>query len=135
LSRRQWPGGTGTRRIAAVKGPPISIRCECGAAREVPYGERWTCEACGRTWDTGQIPPDEYAALLRPVRRYRLLVLGPPLALSAVLIPLAVLVDVRFAFLLFVLVMGFALLVVPLLRRRASDRVRGSTPRWALRPE
>ena len=51
------------------------------------------------------------------------------------LIPLAVLVDVRFAFLLFVLVMGFALLVVPLLRKRASDRVRGSTPRWTLRPE
>jgi hypothetical protein len=118
-----------------VRGPPISIRCECGAAREVPYGERWTCEACGRSWDTGQIPPDEYAALLRPLRRYRLLVLGPPLALAAVLIPLAVLVDVRFAFLLFVLVMGFGLLVVPQLRRRASARVRGSTPRWTLRPE
>ena len=118
-----------------MKGPPISIRCQCGAAREVPYGERWTCETCERTWDTGQIPPDQYAALLRPVRRYRLLVLGPPLVLAAVLIPLAVLVDVRFAFLLFVLVMGFALLVVPLLRKRASDRVRGSTPRWTLRPE
>lgn len=118
-----------------MKGPPISIRCECGAARELSYGERWACEQCGRTWDTSQIPAEEYAALLRPVRRYRLLVLGPPLVAAAVLIPLAVLVDVRFAFLLFVLVMGFGLLVVPHLRRRASARVRGSTPRWSLRPE
>jgi hypothetical protein len=64
-----------------------------------------------------------------------MLVLGPPLALAAVLIPLAVLVDVRFAFLLFVLVLGFGVLVVPPLRQRASARVRGSTPRWTLRPE
>lgn len=118
-----------------MKGPPISVRCECGAARQLAYGERWTCEQCGRTWDTSQIPAAEYAELLRPVRRYRLLVLGPPLLLAAVLIPLAVLVDVRFAFLLFVLVMGFGLLVVPHLRRRASERVRGATPRWRLRAE
>jgi hypothetical protein len=118
-----------------MKGPPISIACECGARREVPYGERWTCGECGRTWDTAQIPRDQYEALLAPIRRYRLLVLGPPLVLAAVLIPLAVAFDVRFAFLLFVLVMGYALLVVPHVRRRASARVLDSTPKWVLRPE
>ncbi len=118
-----------------MRGPPIAITCECGVAREIPYGERWTCQECGRTWDTTQIPRAEYDAVLRPVRRYRLLVVGPPLALAAVLIPLAVAFDLRFAFLLFVLVMGFALLVVPFLRRRASASVLDSTPRWVLRPE
>lgn len=118
-----------------MRQPPIAITCECGTAHEIPYGERWTCETCGRTWNTAQIPQDEYEALLRPVRGYRMLVLGPPLALTATLMPLAILNDVRFAFLLFVLVMGFAFLVVPQLRRRASERVLDSTPRWALRPE
>jgi hypothetical protein len=31
--------------------------------------------------------------------------------------------------------MGFALLVIPPLRRRASERVLDETPRWELRPE
>jgi hypothetical protein len=118
-----------------VRAPPITITCECGARRNLAYGERWTCEGCGRTWDTGQIPQDEYDALLQGVRRYRLLVLAPPIVLAAILIPLAVLVDTRFAFLLFMLVLGFALLVVPVLRRRASEQVRTAMPRWTLRPE
>ena len=45
------------------------------------------------------------------------------------------LVDIRFAFLLFLLEMAFALLVVPPLRRRASDHVLTQTPNWQLRPE
>jgi len=46
-----------------------------------------------------------------------------------------VLVGLQFAFLLFVFVMGYALLVVPQLRRRAATRMRKSTMRWKLRPE
>ena len=48
---------------------------------------------------------------------------------------LAIFVDFRFAFLLFVLEMGFALMVVPPLRRRASLRVLEQTPSWHLSPE
>ncbi len=51
------------------------------------------------------------------------------------MIPLAVIVGIQYAFLLFVLVMGYALLVVPQLRRRASRRMRESTKSWKLRPE
>ena len=69
--------------------------------------------ACGRVWDTGQIPAADYDALLQVVRRYRLVVLGPPLLLAAVMIPLAVIIGIQYAFLLFVLVMGYALLAVP----------------------
>ena len=73
--------------------------------------------------------------LLRGVRQYRLLVLGPPLVLAAILIPLAAIVGLQYAFLLFVLVMGYALLAVPQIRRLASKRMRESTKSWKLRPE
>jgi hypothetical protein len=118
-----------------VREPLITISCDCGQSVELGYGERWKCPSCGKTWDTSQIPRQEYDALLRLVRRYRLMVIVPPIALAVILIPLGVLVDVRFAFLHFFLEMGFALLVIPPLRRRASERVLDETPRWELRPE
>ena len=118
-----------------VRAPLITITCDCGDSTEVAYGDRWTCTACGRTWDTAQIPAADYDVLLRGVRRYRLLVLGPPLVLAAILIPLAATVGIQYAFLLFVLVMAYALLVIPQLRRRASRHMRDSTKSWKLRPE
>jgi hypothetical protein len=118
-----------------VRVPLITITCDCGVSVDVPYGERWTCGACGKTWDTGQIPAADYDALVQGVRRYRLLVLGPPLLLAAIMIPLAATVGIQYAFLLFVLVMGYALLVVPQLRRRSAARMRNSTKSWKLRPE
>lgn len=114
---------------------PITLTCDCGATAEVGYGERWTCADCGRVWDTGQIPATDYQALVRGISRYRLLALGPPLTLAAVLIPLAVLVGIQFAFLLFVLVMAWGLLVVPQIRRRALRHLRESAKAWTLRPE
>src|ERR1043166_3727620 len=59
-----------------VHRPPITITCECGATRGVPYGERWRCEDCGRSWNTLQIPPEEYEGLLRRVRRHQYEALG-----------------------------------------------------------
>jgi hypothetical protein len=113
----------------------ITITCDCGAAAEVAYGDRWRCESCGKTWDTAQIPSSEYDVLVRGVSRYRLLALGPPLVLAAILIPLAVIAGIQYAFLLFVLVMGWGLLVIPQLRRRASAQMRNSAKSWKLRPE
>lgn len=118
-----------------MQAPPITITCDCGAVTDLGYGERWQCDACGKTWDTRQIPQGEYDALLRGLKQYRLLVLAPPLVLAAVLVPLTVIQGLQFAFLLFVFVMGWALLVVPQLRRRATARMRASTTRWKLRPE
>jgi hypothetical protein len=118
-----------------VRKPPITLTCDCGTATAVAYGERWTCPECGKTWDTSRIPREEYEALLRSVRRYRLLTIGPPLALAAVLVPLAILVGVQFAFLLFVLVMAYALLVLPRVRGRATENVRRSAATWRLEPE
>jgi hypothetical protein len=118
-----------------MRAPPITLTCDCGTAASLAYGERWTCPECGKTWDTNQIPRAEYDALLADIRRYRWLVFGPTVTLAVILIPLAVLVDVRFAYLLFVLELAFSLMVVPPLRRRASMRVLTNTPSWRLSPE
>jgi hypothetical protein len=118
-----------------VRAPLITITCDCGASVDLPYGDRWTCDSCGKTWNTGQIPPADYEALVQSVRRYRLLVLGPPTLLAAILVPLAVVVGIQYAFLLFVLVMGYGLLAVPQLRRRSTARLRAYTKSWKLSPE
>lgn len=118
-----------------MRRPQITITCDCGEVGHADLGERWRCDACGRTWDTAQIPSDDYERLLRGVRRYRLIVLGPPLLLAAILVPLTVLVGVQYAFLLFVLLMAHGLLVVPPVRRRATERILTMAPRWKLRPD
>lgn len=118
-----------------MRAPPITITCDCGTVAELAYGERWTCGECGKTWDTRQIPQGEYDQLILLLKRYRLLVLLPPVLLAAVLVPLSIYMGIQFAFLLFVLAMGYGLLVVPQLRRRSSARLRESTTRWKLKPE
>jgi hypothetical protein len=118
-----------------VREPPITITCDCGAVGQVPYGERWHCEQCGKSWNTAQIPRADYNSLLAGVKRYRLLVVAPPLALAAVLIPLAVLVGLQYAFLLFVLVMAHGLLVVPQIRRRTTAASSARSTAWKLSPE
>jgi hypothetical protein len=118
-----------------MREPQITLTCDCGATGSTAYGEKWQCEACGRTYDTSKIPREEYDAVLRSVRWYRLVALGPPFAFAAVLVPLAILVNVRYAFLLFVLVLAHGLLVMPQVRRRATAKVRTGAPSWKLRPE
>lgn len=138
------PGGPGSRRVVAarpsrydrfVREPPITLACDCGEVAYVRYGDRWECPTCGRIWDTGQIPRADYDRLLQTVRRYRLLAIGPPLALAAVLVPLAVLVGTQFAFLLFALVLAYGLFALPRIRERASRTVTESTRSWQLSPE
>ena len=128
-------GATARGTIAAMRGPPITLQCDCGAATHVAYGERWTCPECGKTWDTAQIPSDDYAALVRSVRRYRLLAVGPPLVLALVFVPLAIFVGIQFAFLLFVLILGHGLFVMPKLREQATKSVRQSVSSWKLGAE
>src|ERR1700761_1239051 len=61
-----------------VRGPKIPVSCKCGEKSQLAYGERWTCETCGRTWDTHQIPAEQYAAIRATQLRYRRV----PLAIS-----------------------------------------------------
>ena len=46
------------------------MQCHCGDRLLIPYGSKQVC-GCGRTWNTSQIPADDYAALRATVRRFR----------------------------------------------------------------
>ena len=50
--------------------PRVTVQCNCGNKLLIPYGASYTC-ACGRRWDTAQIPAADYAALQGTLRRFR----------------------------------------------------------------
>src|SRR2546423_1137168 len=53
--------------------PRITLRCDCDKSEAyVAYGERWTCESCGRTYDTKGIPAEDFEAIETLRRRYRI---------------------------------------------------------------
>ena len=112
----------------------MTIRCDCGEAQAVPYGEAWTCGRCGRRWNTAQIPAEEYWGLMRRMRRFRLQVIGVALALAAVFGLLAVFVSEALFLLLPVVLAGWLILYMPLWRRKLRRAAR-SAPTWSLRPE
>jgi hypothetical protein len=117
-----------------MRGPPISITCECGEARSLRYGERWTCERCGRTWNTEQIPADEYRGFVRTMRRPKLVAIGVALGLAAVVAVVAAFTSLGLLFTLPVLLGGVAILAGPLWKRSVRQRF-ASRPRWELHPE
>jgi hypothetical protein len=117
-----------------MKRPPITIECECGERREVPYGELWACERCGRRWNTRQIPPEEYEGLLRAMRRFRLEVFAFALAAAAVLVPLIVFVNAAFIFLAPMAAAVWLFFYLPSWRRRAR-RTAQDAPRWEIHPD
>jgi hypothetical protein len=117
-----------------VKGPPITVSCTCGELEHVPYGETWTCGRCGRRWNTGQIPEEEYWGIMREMRRYRLVVIGIALGLAVVFGLLALFVARNLILLLPVVLTFWFIWFMPWWRRRIRRRVR-SLPSWQLRPE
>jgi hypothetical protein len=117
-----------------MRGPPITVRCDCAEVAYVPYGERWECPRCGRRWNTGQIPAEEYWGIIREMRRYRLNLLSLTVAVAVVLGGLGLFWGAR-AFPIVPVILGFWLLVyMPRWRRRVRARAR-SLPTWRLRPE
>lgn len=117
-----------------MKGPPITVRCDCGTVEPVPYGQSWTCPRCGRRWDTSQIPASEYDGLLREMRGYRIqaMLLGGGVGLAVVLIGMF---TERPIFPLALIAMaGWWLLYMPRWRRKVRERAR-AMPTWTLRPE
>ena len=114
--------------------PPITIRCDCGETRNVAYGERWKCERCGRSWNTNQIPADEYAGLLRRMRRHKLEAVAAAAITAAVVVSLIFVVGGRVIAILPLLMALWLFVFLPLWRRRYRRTARGS-PRWQLHPE
>ena len=130
--RTQPTVGSGT--IAPVKGPPITVSCKCGEVRHVPYGETWTCETCGRRWNTAQIPEAEYWGIMREMRNYRLVVVGIALGLAAVFGALALTVAENLILLLPIVLAFWLIWFMPWWRRRLRRRTR-ELPSWQLTPE
>jgi len=117
-----------------MKGPPITIRCECGETKQVPYPERWKCEKCGRSWNTAQIPAEEYEGILREMRRFRLSAIAAAVVFSVVFAILAITVS-QSLFILLPVVLGiWYIWYMPFWRRKVRRRAR-TLPTWNLTPE
>jgi hypothetical protein len=117
------------------RGPKITIACECGEKRYLHYGERWTCEKCGRTWNTRRIPLEEYAELRRTQLRYRrvpLLIASLSLVCVVVFIVLGQaaggLIVVAFA------ATAWSMFGHPLHKRRYRKQL-AKIPSWKIEPE
>lgn len=102
--------------------------------KHVPFGERWTCEGCGKTWNTAQIPAEQYFGLVNEQRRARLFVIGAALAVFAVFGLLAVVVAESLFVLAPVVVAGWLIAFMPFWHRRMRRRTR-ELPKWQLHPE
>ncbi len=128
--RRDWeqPG-------AILKGPPITVTCECGEKRELAYGEQWQCESCGRSWDTTRIPAEQYADIRRLSLRYRAVpvMLGSVVALLAIFFTLTGNIFGVF-FLMPVALISWFVFLRPLHRKRYRRAIK-AMPRWELRAE
>jgi len=119
---------------AVLGGPPISVDCECGERRDLRYGEAWTCERCGRTWDTADIPREQYEVIRRTQLRFRML----PIAVG-VLVATAALFFIATGnfFSLFILLplstMVWFFFLRPVHRKRYRRAI-ADLPRWELHP-
>ena len=118
-----------------LRGPLITIDCECGEKTGLHYGDRWSCPNCSRSYDTSKIPRDQYEKIRKIQFRYRLL----PIALGAVSISLAIFFTLTgnvfavFVLLPSALVVWFMLLRPP--HRRGFDKAISDLPTWDLRAE
>jgi hypothetical protein len=118
------------------KGPLITVTCECGRKRELHYGERWKCEGCGRRYDTGKIPLEEYAAIRRTQMRYRLVPLLSGLFLLAAMIAFFIaggvfsaLVAVAFVF------ASWSMFGRPFFRSRYRRALSKNLPTWNIKAD
>lgn len=127
---RPWIGP----RIGAVKGALITVKCDCGNTTYLSYGENWECPQCRRSWNTTQIPAEEYWGVMRGLRRARLQVMAAAAAMALVVFA-AYQFQGRRALLLTPLLFGFwYLMFMPWWRRRLRLQAR-QAPIWDLRPD
>jgi Flp pilus assembly protein TadB len=120
---------------AVRRGPPITLTCECGEQHQLRYGERWKCERCGRTWDTNQIPIDDYAAIRRTQLRMRRVPIAiTVLSLACVITFIALgkafggLILVAFA------ATAWSMFLRPLHKRRYRKEL-AKLPTWEIKPD
>lgn len=120
---------------AVLRGPPITVTCECGEKRHLHYGETWQCERCARHWDTRQIPAEQYDAIRRLQWRFRLMpiVFGVVVAALAIFFTLTGNIFNVFVLLPLAMMIWFVFLR-PVHQRRYRQAI-ADLPRWELRPQ
>jgi Flp pilus assembly protein TadB len=120
---------------SVTKGPAITVTCECGERHDLFYGERWTCPACGRAYDTAHVPEHEYAAIRSLQRRFRAvpIALGLTVALVAIVFTLTDNV-VGVFFLMPVALITWFVFIRPTHRARYRRAIT-ELPRWDLRAD
>jgi hypothetical protein len=131
----QLPAGDPQLPRSVRRGPPITLACDCGQSRHVRYGERWTCEGCGRTWNTNRIPLEQYAAIRATQLRYRRV----PLAISVlalVCIVAFIIVGKAFGGLIIVALLAttWSMFFRPMHRRKYRQAL-ADLPTWKIKPE
>ena len=120
---------------SVTRGPAITVTCECGERAELFYGERWTCPACGRAYDTRNIPEEQYAAIRQLQRRFRAVPIALGLAVAALAIVFTLTDNlVGVFFLMPVAIMAWFVFIRPTHRKRYSAAI-ADLPRWDLRAE
>jgi hypothetical protein len=120
---------------AVLRGPPIAVTCECGEKRDLHHGEVWTCESCGRRWDTNQIPAEQYGAIRRTQLRFRVLpvIYGLLVAGGAIFFTLSSNIFSVIILLPFSMLLWFYF-IQPFHRRRYRRAI-AELPKWQLRPD
>jgi hypothetical protein len=120
---------------AVLGGPPIAVTCECGVKHDVRYGETWTCEQCGRRWDTNQIPQEQYEAVRRTQLRYRVLPVLYGFAILGLAMFFTLTGNIFSVFILLPLAVMLWMYFVRPFHRRRYRRAIAELPKWELRPE
>jgi len=117
--------------------PRITLRCDCVKSEAyVAYGERWTCESCGRTYDTKGIPEEDFEAIETLRRRYRIAGYAGVSLVAAFVLLLALTAQEfqLFIGLPFILLVWFTY-VRPFMRTRYRRRVGELQRKWTLKAE
>jgi hypothetical protein len=120
---------------AVLGGPPIAVTCECGVKRDLRYGEAWTCEQCGRRWDTNQIPREQYEQVRRTQLRYRVLPVAVGLLVAALAIFFSLTGNVFSVFFLLPVALTVWFVFLRPMHRKRYRRAIADLPRWELRPD
>ena len=120
--------------LTSMKGPPITVKCDCGRVHHVPYGDAWVCENCGKRWNTRQIPSEQYEGIMREQRRFRLQAMGVAVLIALTFLVLAITQGRRALGLLPIVFGVWFLWYMPMWRRRVRRSAR-NLPTWHLTPE
>jgi hypothetical protein len=120
---------------SVLRGPPIAITCECGEKRDLRYGEQWRCDECGRRWDTGQIPTEQYQAIRRTQLRFRVLPVLYGLGVLGLAMFFTLTGNIFSVFVLLPLSLMIWFYFVRPAHRRRYRRAIAELPRWELHPQ